>query len=967
MKIKILLLAIGFFSIISMANAQENQLPPGPSISLPKEVAGTVNCFDYYKFQSVKVDVEPTVNSTVSGVPLTFKATIKNENDYPIVAGAVYAKVFKKQTNQDKAHANGNYLVDQFFVQENISLNAKEEKPIEFVWKVPTYAVTGDYQIAMYFTSAKKFNLLGLSFTDDVTGNIADFSIIGEITKNIEFNKNTVDINGTNYHFAAYPPRFNDEDIVVKTELINSTQEIQSIPITWKLYSWDGQSEDNLVNNKEEIIQLKPNETKQISYTINQKEAPVYYLVAEAKYKDTKSILDIRTVRGEVNKVRINFPSITSYPLKKEEKNTLFVCAHNSGTADVVDNNKLIVTILDENQKEIHKYTHEGQISGAMMGLKDEFIPKETFATFYIKSELYTDNKLIDQATMKYDCNELNKDLCPIKNSITDNLTKERLQSKSVLGIIFLIIVFAVIVVTVMKNNKPGINLLILGIVSSAVMFGGVGKVEAKSVVWNTSSVPFLCYYWSQFGSGWSGGLTGTNVSVIYNAQVFNMSTGGSVVSDGMSLPVGTQLYFSNTNFVDTDISWFGTGGSNDSPYGTWLAGATAPGNPWLYYVGNAAFGVVLGANIYIPLSVHPPDVYVNHAGSTAGLSCDGSGKYCTVTSVGNIRLNINFSNTSGRFYYAYIGGGYTDYNGVPMRSGSANGFNMCSGKGSGAGSSLSGSDYILPVPAQAITYNLTAFSPSMPPSVPTLTGPTLGFINTNYNFTANATDPEGNNIRYGFDWDNNNTVDQLIPATGFLSSGTNGIAGRQWAVIGSKTLKVNACDSNGSCSGWSAPHTINIIDLMVTLTPTLPANINNINNGTMTPGTANVNLAWTIANEAQVCASGCECSFVEGGAFTGFNPYPATNSASKPIVKGNNNFEIYCRNTEGAHDNALATVLATCSVQTGPPACDKPCGPGNTVTPTLNNNCSITNSSVPGCPGNPNCPASTSFEEVRP
>ena len=40
--------------------------------------------------------------------------------------------------------------------------------PAQFTWQVPAFAETGDYQVATYFLSDKKFNLLGLSFTDDV-------------------------------------------------------------------------------------------------------------------------------------------------------------------------------------------------------------------------------------------------------------------------------------------------------------------------------------------------------------------------------------------------------------------------------------------------------------------------------------------------------------------------------------------------------------------------------------------------------------------------------------------------------------------------------------------------------------------------------------------------------------------------------------------------------------------------------
>lgn len=94
---------------------------------------GTVNCFDYYHFGSVQVDVTPSVSTIASGSSVRFSGTIKNDNSYPIVDGQVYAKVFYK--NQQEAvdtHQNGYALVDQFFVTEGVTFDAKQEKPIEF-------------------------------------------------------------------------------------------------------------------------------------------------------------------------------------------------------------------------------------------------------------------------------------------------------------------------------------------------------------------------------------------------------------------------------------------------------------------------------------------------------------------------------------------------------------------------------------------------------------------------------------------------------------------------------------------------------------------------------------------------------------------------------------------------------------------------------------------------------------------
>src|SRR3989344_3365498 len=156
------------------------------------ELPNTVNCFDHYRFGSVKVNIDSEIKSAVSGTTFTISGTLDNENEYPIVDGAVYVKVFKKEIDKRKVQVNGHSIVDQFIALDTISLAPLEKKPISIEWQVPAHALSGDYQIATYFISAKKFNLLGLSFTDDVVGNTVNFSVLGDVRGAVSFDKYSV-------------------------------------------------------------------------------------------------------------------------------------------------------------------------------------------------------------------------------------------------------------------------------------------------------------------------------------------------------------------------------------------------------------------------------------------------------------------------------------------------------------------------------------------------------------------------------------------------------------------------------------------------------------------------------------------------------------------------------------------------------------------------------------------------------
>ena len=812
------------FSLSAQAAEVTPPAPQGPAVSVPVEIPGTVNCFDYYKFGSVQVDIQAETATTVPGVPLTLMG-IKNDNDYPIVDGAVYVKVFKKQKDQDQAHSNGNYLVAQFVAKDNISLPAKAEQDISFAWQIPLYATAGDYQAATFFVSAKKFNLLGLSFTDDIVGNTFDFNINGENTENVQWDKNTVSINNNPYHFAAFIPKFTkDESVTLKTKLINTTKEIQAIPVTWTLYSWDGQQDKNILNTKSENITINPGETKEMEYQVTDNTQPVYYVVAEAKYHDTSSILDMRFGREGVDKVRLNFPAITSYPLKANTPTTLFTCLHNSGLSDKVDGNKLTLTLLDQDNNAIHTYNYTGTISGAMMGLKDDFTPTKDYSNFTLKAELYTGDKLMDEAEMKYDCQAIDAKTCPAEKT-TATMEKTLKNNSGItlaIGLAIILLLISVGAIIMHKRKSNGMKIVLIAtMIGAGMLFGNASNVSAASLVNSKNYSGTLWYTATVSGdSVVSPGLTNPLAEVHYNAAIYNADT-NQLIAQNATISVGTRLRFEQ---LLGDVAFYGTGNNADTPMGDWIGGAAFPDGPTStsihagytfrdgqcsekYKVTTIVGGMYDGISVYTPFSVNPPVQSVPRDGaSQARLSC--AGNICQVISVGSINTNFIFSDTFGYFYYEWSSknfypGCHTSWNLSSMIScNKVDWWGYCA------------EPVFTPVkidfPAQTISYNLTAVTSGNPPAPPSITGPTTGLTNTPYTFTATATDPDGDTLRYGFDWDKNGTVDQWLPAAGYVASGTPQSAPYTWTTTGIKTIKVQACDNKGGCSGWGIA-TINI------------------------------------------------------------------------------------------------------------------------------------------------------------
>ncbi|QSH39387.1 hypothetical protein JXR01_00005 [Candidatus Kaiserbacteria bacterium] len=67
------------------------------------------------------------------------------------------------------------------------------------------------------------------------------------------------------------------------------------------------------------------------------------------------------------------------------------------------------------------------------------------------------------------------------------------------------------------------------------------------------------------------------------------------------------------------------------------------------------------------------------------------------------------------------------------------------------------------------------------------------------------ATDPQGDQIRYLVDWNADGVVDEYVPASGYIDSGTPTLASRTFTTEGTKLVRFRAEDPQGSISAWSS------------------------------------------------------------------------------------------------------------------------------------------------------------------
>ena len=84
-------------------------------------------------------------------------------------------------------------------------------------------------------------------------------------------------------------------------------------------------------------------------------------------------------------------------------------------------------------------------------------------------------------------------------------------------------------------------------------------------------------------------------------------------------------------------------------------------------------------------------------------------------------------------------------------------------------------------------------------PSQPS--GPTTGTTGTTYTYSTSSTDPDGDTLRYGWDWNGDGTVDTWM---GYYTSGQTVSQSHTWTTSGTYSVKVKAEDEHGGQSTFS-------------------------------------------------------------------------------------------------------------------------------------------------------------------
>jgi hypothetical protein len=375
------------------------------------------NCFDVYKFGNVDISLGLDKNEYEPAELIMFQGSIKNKNTYPLPGLKVRAKVVKIDQEGGRRIVK---TVDEFIVQENISLDSLQSKDIQGTYQLPLQAAKGEYELLLSITQYDQISIAGVSFTDDVYAFNPKFSIKGDKQEKISIKQSQITLNDEVYNNLSFNPIYPKiEPITIKVPIQNNTNNIQKVTVSYELYSWsDDLGEAAKVKEvlKQELELVGQASTNAI-YTVEDIKEAVYYIKITVKtiddYQNSNwdNIANIRFSQQNINEARFASVGFNTAPYNPSGSLDLVTCIHNTNDRPVdveVEN-----TIKDDKGKIIAKSTYTGPVRGDIDGIYTELPKNKKYNVLTVNSTIKdTEGNIVNSIDLTYDCKELDPSKC---------------------------------------------------------------------------------------------------------------------------------------------------------------------------------------------------------------------------------------------------------------------------------------------------------------------------------------------------------------------------------------------------------------------------------------------------------------------------------------------------------------------------------------------------------------------------
>lgn len=340
--------------------------------------AGLENCFVYYDYGKVSVNLATEQSSYTPGTTAGIHGTIVNDNTFPLTDITLYAQL--RRVNDDTYLQNGHHLLMRIALGKGLNFLPGETKPIAAGVPIPMGASDGPYQLQYFIFSEKGFHYAGRPFLEEDFAGSSQFNITESIAPLVYFDITSLSVNGKPHPIREITTQYPQKELTFQARIIDERQNKEDIPITVAFYSFEETREDNRVSSQRITVQ-KDTGIFSVSFT---PPAPGAYVMVATMDEPFASELKYRFAKpGGSLGLRINDLGITAYPPTASDR--AYVCFH-SPAPEKTSVTTLNLSVLDTTQKIVEQKSITREFSGAVQAIS---IPLEKLTTpqdFWVKT-----------------------------------------------------------------------------------------------------------------------------------------------------------------------------------------------------------------------------------------------------------------------------------------------------------------------------------------------------------------------------------------------------------------------------------------------------------------------------------------------------------------------------------------------------------------------------------------------------
>jgi hypothetical protein len=375
-------------------------------IPKPQPAFTEISCFTYYHFTSNYFEnVRSEKISFNSGENATFFYTVKNPYKAPITDASIRVQIL--YNGNDVARAEGDDIVDEFFVVKNLNLLLGDSYSGEFSWSIPAEIKPGTYKANFFLISEDKIYLSGASFIQKVPGVSVTFIVKSDGDEFLHFVRANSLLNNAKYTFEGLPKSFTDgSSITVKADLLNEGGRKDDVQITYQVFEFDDMlpAEEIKSLTKTETISFDANEEKSVDFVLPNLPVNSYLIKLTANSGTQKSILKLKVpISGE--KGTFVYLSLQDFPIATNISG--IVCLTNIGAESgsmQSFNGILKIQVQDNDGQTIFEKEGNVGISGDVDGYAFNFdSPKVATQAKLIATIYDSQSTLQDSMEINYD------------------------------------------------------------------------------------------------------------------------------------------------------------------------------------------------------------------------------------------------------------------------------------------------------------------------------------------------------------------------------------------------------------------------------------------------------------------------------------------------------------------------------------------------------------------------------------